>query len=331
MHRRGFARSIAIIEENQPSIAPSVRCTLDILMQDILASPHQDAAWTKGLLNAAGTPLEYSFSSLSDDLRYTVEVGGPHLPPRRRLGRINELVASLGWGDGCLEVIREFQSVQESGSLNWGAWLGVRHNPARDLPGYKVYVETPLEEVIAVTGMMEDYSVTPPLLSEGAPQLVLIGKSPESERCEFYFELPKRGLTFESLRRLLGRIGLEERLETLVDLIRSSALCPPAEARGHLPNAQFGFSYSVLPDARDPVFSIFAFASDFLGGDGIVRHQMLTAALRRGWKLGMYPHITEPVADQLFRSTYHNIVSFIVAASKIAGMQVSLSPPPQEI
>jgi hypothetical protein len=220
------------------------------------------------------------------------------------------------------------RDLQREGSLRWGAWLGVRHRLEEGRPDYKIYVEVPPENSMAASGMVEEYLRSAPVLSGRDLSLVMIGKSPGSERCEFYFEVPKRGLDAGDLERLLAHIGLENRQEDLKELIRSCEICRGADRQSDIPHAQYGVSYSVLPFGWEPLFSLFASASDFVGGDGFVRYQMLRAARSRGWTLGIYFFITEPVARWFFRSGYHNMVSFMVGQAPVAGLQVGVSPPP---
>jgi hypothetical protein len=140
--------------------------------------------------------------------------------------------------------------------------------------------------------------------------------------------MAERGITIDCLRRLLAHVGLEDRLDPLVDLVRSCDICPgPTPA---LKSVRYGFSYSVRRDRKAPVFSLFADSADFFGGDGIARRQILAAAYSREWSLGMYPLLSEPFRQQFLRAKYHNTISFVVDESPAAGLQISLSPPPGE-
>lgn len=49
------------------------------------------------------------------------------------------------------------------------------------------------------------------------------------------------------------------------------------------------------------------------------------------WTTGCYAALSEPLASQYFRSGYHNMISFVVGKAPLAGIQVSLSPSPQEL
>jgi hypothetical protein len=131
----------------------------------------------------------------------------------------------------------------------------------------------------------------------------------------------------DTLREMLGRVGLESKQPELVDLIRSFEFRREGGV-GALPEAQYGFSYSALPSGGEPVFSIFVFAADLAGGDGFLRRQVLASAPGRGWTLGCYAPMTEPVDRMYFRSAFHNMIAFSAGRDSV-GFQVSVSPPPE--
>ena len=326
LQRGGFDNSVEVVNRRAPAQAAEFRGTIEILLRDTFADSNPESAWTTSLLTSTGAPIEFSFSTLSRDLRYTVEVGGPRTPPCERLARIDALPASLFWRNAVTEVTRSLRCLQGAGTLQWGAWLGLRHPPDGGPAGCKIYAEVPPDNGAAAAGIVNRYLLSPPSLSGESPALTIVAMSPDSERSEFYFDLTARTLTTGGLERLLGHVGLESRRPDLEDLIRSCDLAGPGEPS--LPAARYGISYSTLPGAVDPIVSIFARASELLGGDGFVRHQMMAAAGRRGWTLGLYPFITEPIARRFFRARYHNMISFTAGESSVAGLQVCLSPPP---
>lgn len=317
-----------MVEELDPVIGREFVRSTAVIMRDALASSGEQMAWAGGLLNGTGAPLEFSFATFTGDLRYTVEVGGPEAPPETRLGRIDSLLDEFGSEGRHREIVRRFGQVQKGASLKWGAWLGVRHRKKDAGTSFKIYAETPPEASRAASELVAEYLDGAPVFSGAPARLVLIGMSPGSDRCEFYFELPAPRLKLSDLDRLLAHVGLEERKDELVGLMRSFDFRGESSGADALPDAQYGFSYSVLPPCREPVFSIIAFAADLAGGDGLVRRQVLLATRTRGWTLGGYASLTEPVADRFFRSTYHNMISFVAGEVPLAGLQISVSPPP---
>ena len=331
--RLGFERSVRVIEQFEPSLGREFARVTEIVLRDCAQSGRQDIAWSGGLLNRNGAPLELSFSTLSDDVRYTVEVGGPETPPELRLARVDSLLEELGldprWGG----TPRRFPELQSAGRVEWGAWLGVRHARAissRPATTFKIYAETPAATNPAASWLVSEYLGGAPVLPEGAAELALVGGAPESDRCEFYFELSWRKPALSTLNRLLARAGLEASQDELVDLVRSFQFRREGAA-DTLPDAQYGFSYSLLPGGRDPVFSIFVFAADLAAGDGFVRRQVLASTVGRGWTLGCYAALTEPLAQRYFHSAFHNMLTFSVGRDPNPGLQVSVSPPPEFI
>jgi hypothetical protein len=328
--RSGFERSIEAITRHDPDVASAFAQTSGIALRDCLTSARQGKAWSGGTLNRNGAPLEFSFSTMSDDLRYTVEVGGPDTSPERRLARIDTLLGELGLDPGWDGIARQFPDLQRSATLTYGAWLGIRHRRAGTsgpATTFKIYAEIP--NAAATTALLTDY-LGAPVLPNGEAQLRLLGGTPDSDRCELYFELSQARPAVSTLTRLLARSGLAARQNDLLELIRSFHFRRDG-GPDTLPEAQYGFSYSVLPGGRDPVFSIFVLPSALAGGDGYLRRELLISALGRGWSLGCYGALTRPLAQRLFQSGFHNMLTFSVGAGLALGLQVSLSPPPEFI
>jgi len=150
------------------------------------------------------------------------------------------------------------------------------------------------------------------------------GQQPGSNRREFYFECPSRGLHPSDLERMLAHVGLAHRQAELTELMCASVFGGATQ----LPEVNYGFSYSVLPGAQQPAVSVFAYAADFIGGDGFVRHQLLSVAHARGWRLSSYPELSAPLGHQFTRAIYHNTIGFVVSGGPELGLHVSMSPPP---
>jgi hypothetical protein len=328
LHRRGFERSISVVEALDPAVGREFVRTTAVAMRDALASSDEETAWAGGLLNGTGAPLEFSFATFADDLRYTVEVGVPAESPEERLAHIESVLDEIDPCGGHRELVRQFHQVQKGSGLQWGAWLGIRHRRKDATTSFKIYAEIPPQSGPAASKLVSEYLGGAADSCHPSAPLLLIGKSPNSDRCEFYFEFPGSRLDLRDLDCLLARVGLGERREDLVELIRSFVFKAESSGADALPDCPYGFSYSVLPGRREPVFSIFAFAAALTGGDGLVRRQVLLATRRRGWDLGGYASLTEPVVDRFFRSTYHNMISFQVGEGPRSGLQISVSPPP---
>jgi hypothetical protein len=324
VRRRALEQAGSVLMAAEPARAGVFRRTLDLLMQDILDHAGQEAAWTYSTLNSNGSPLEFTFSTLNDEVRYTVEVGGPDLSPVERLAKVRALLLELGAEESAFaDLIVDLQSLQVGAALRWGAWLGVRHQ--REMTEYKVYAEVPHGGSIRAEQLVDEYLGGPPPGPIGrAPHLVAVGRSPNSERCEFYYSLPGRGLNRDQLRVIMAHVGRADRLDALWELAQEVRIGGGTDS---LPEVEIGVSFSALPGNAATVCSIFAFAGDYVGGDALVRRQALRAAHQRGWSLGAYAALTAPVARRTLRCEHHNVVAFIAGPAAVLGLHVSLSPP----
>jgi len=305
LQRDGFRRACDVVAGTEQALSDA--------LAEVLAHPDQDAAWRLSSLTCSGSPVELAFTSYDTDVRYTVEMGGPDVQPAERLSYIRDFLSLRGVDD----LPYAFGDWQRTITPEWGAWLGVRRGPT-----YKVYAEMP-PAAEHEPNWYAEYLEPVPLPA----RWLMTGQQPGSTRREFYFELPTAGLHATDLARLLAHVGLAHRQAELTELMCGCVFGGASE----LPNVKYGFSYSVLPGARHPALSVFAYAADFIGGDGFVRHQLLSVAHGRGWQLGRYPELTAPLSHQFTRAIYHNTVGFVVTGAPQLGLHVSVSPPPPSI
>ncbi|NHZ33341.1 hypothetical protein [Massilia rubra] len=289
-------------------------------------------AWVGDCLNQNDAPLEFSFSTACRDLRYTMEVGGRASAPGSRLAIVNALLTELGLDADWDGVARSFPALQRHATLAWGAWLAARQPRA---PGqrepeptrYKIYAEVPAGPHDAAMTLLRRYLGPAPLAAAPHAQLVMLGAAPGSQRCEFYFELGSRELSFDCLRELLAHVGLAHLRDELAALVGRFDFRRGRSADG-LPQAQYGLSYSVLPDGREAEFSLLAFAADLAGGEAWVRQQVLAVAGQRGLDLALYGALTAPLAQPHAGARFHNMITFSVGERAPPGWQISVSPPP---
>jgi hypothetical protein len=324
LNRKSLERATSIISKKHPDLADRFGQTLKLLTQDIVSYPNQETAWTYSKLNRNGSPLEFTFSSLNDEIRYTVEVGGPDVLPAERLQYVAQLLTVLGSEEPFIEIADSFQEVQKKGTLRWGAWLGVRHQLAGNQ--YKIYAEVPSDSSDRAQEIVDRYlGAMPALLGDRDARLVALGQTPGSSRCEFYFRVSGLGLSQAEIDGLLFQLDLQHRQQELLELMQAIQISSSEQSQ--LPEVEYGLSYSVLPGKEDPVFSVFAFAPDYIGGDAFVRHQILATALSRGWSLGAYPILAETITYQFTRCIHHNVIAFILGPKNNLGLHISLSPP----
>lgn len=299
------------------------------ITQAVLGRGARAAHADQGVLTPARAPLELAFGAAPSQWRYTMELGSGGVPPPRRLARALDLLAVLG-ADGLRAqaptLWTECAVLQSrAGRLDWGAWLGVRQSRGA-ATRYKVYAEV----TDGAQGLLARYlGAGGPLQAITGPgaRLVMVGAEPGAQRCEFYFDSGRRGLGHAHLRALLDHVGLVQCQADLASLVHAFDF-RHGQATDGLPQAWYGFSYSVLPQGRDPVFSLHVFAADLSGGDVWIRAQVLDAAQRRGFDLGGYAALTEPLVGRNGRCAFHNMLTFSVGADGVPSLQVCLSPPP---
>lgn len=316
-------RTIQITTANTPETTTQVATTLNTLLKDIHTSPQQDA-WEWGRLNKNGFPVEFTFNSLDESLRYATEVAPPEVNGADRLSYAERLLTDLGVPLPA-DTITRLRQVQTSGDLEWGAWIGVRHRPEGDR--YKLYIQVPNSGSEAAEEMIRSYFGAEPLLPNKTAQLVAIGEELGTSRTEFYFKITHPGLEYWEIGYLLRRFSLSERQVDLLTLIEEIGGYSLNEHRPKLPATTYGFSVSVAAPNEPVVFSLFTFAGPFLGGDGQIRQKLLSLAERRGWDFSNYAALTEPLADWHEQNLHHNVIAFIVAPQGSLGLHISLSPP----
>ena len=327
-YKEALERAVAILTEKYPDRGQRMRKTLDLVTQDIVTHPDPARAWSYSCLNGDGSPVELTFSSLDDDVRYAVEVAGPDVFAEDRLGKVSRLLSTLAPEASFAEIVTEFEKMQAGATLRWGAWLGIRHKSDRE--EYKIYAEAPKSGSSGAEELIARYLGDRPSLSgDRQAQLVSVGQTLGSARREFYFELSGFGLEEEEIAHLLHRFDLQQQQGDLLALMRGlrKVLFSTDNDSSPLPNAEYAFSCSVLPGGKQPVLSIFTMAGDYLGGDALIRYALMVTGYKRGWPFETYSILTEAIGRQVERCAHHNVIAFIVAPNAETGLHISLSPP----
>ncbi|MCG7564566.1 hypothetical protein [Pseudoalteromonas sp. McH1-42] len=322
LQQLGIARSLGIVEENDAFIGAELKKVTD----KALHSFDTNDSWTYSFLNRTGAPLEYSFNTMSNDLRYTLEVGKPQLNPTSKLSLIEDLMDQLVFNWPKSEVESYMEQLQQGQSLEWGAWLGVRHGKGKT--EFKKYAEIPSQGKVDYF-LLKKYLPEFLRVEQGLATPVMLGNKLGSERCEIYFDLNHRSVTVSDLHQLLAYVGLEHRTEVLMELVKSFLFREESEDEEYLPEAQWGFSYSVLPGSKHAAFSLYAMTTGLYGGDGFVRQQFLTNSMTQGWDAKLYAELSTPISRWGLRAGYHNMISFVISEQD-SGYHLSLSPPPSQ-
>jgi hypothetical protein len=263
-----------------------------------------------GKLTGDGYPVEFVFSSLDPAVRYTCEAGG--------LVAALETLRSLGVAAWC-----PLEGLQEGSlKLEWGAWIGARHDATSDR--YKLYAEVP--EALSAPArfaMAGRLGRSRTLLESHVFAPRIVGWDPSTGCLEIYFRA--RQMESAELRGVFRLAGFGEAEESALWTLVEDAGGEPI--RGRLPGAQQGFSLSVDPAGRALVFSFFVFARSFFGTDAAARAGMLALAEQRGWNAKAYSLLSAPLAQFRGKGPCHGIVSFIVDLAGRSGVAVGLRPP----
>ncbi|MCU0542318.1 MAG: hypothetical protein MUE44_09015 [Oscillatoriaceae cyanobacterium Prado104] len=325
MDQTALALAVQAITSKTPVLAIRMPATLNFLLSGVRASPEQATAWTFSTLSGNGYPVEFTFSSMEESIRYTVEVAGPEVDPRERLSRIEHLLNKLDGTHSYTETIAHFRHIQADRDLKWGAWLGVRH--LGEKTHYKIYAEVPQAGLAVIDQVIDQIFGYPPLLEETVVCPTAIGHQLGSLWTEYYFIIEQFGLLFKQIQSLLWRAGLYERSRELLELIQEvRGYSDPASAPG-FPPAKYGFSYAISTAGAPVIFTFFAFARRLIGSDAEIRRNLLALAERRGWNFEAYAELTAPLATWDDRCDCHNVIAFVVAPKGPLGLHVSLSPP----
>jgi hypothetical protein len=315
-----FDRAIErILALRGDAVGLRARESLRLLLHGVHNSAWPEVAWKFSQLTGDGFPLEFTFSSQDDEIRYTCEAAGPEMAAPDRLPYARNLLADCGAAADEGQ-FASLSSLQTMGPLSFGTWVGGRHGPRGD--SYKFYVECPAPYSPAADQRIAELAGTRDLLSSRATDLRIIGYEPARSRMEFYFKTA--GLEPWEVILLMRRFGLEERQAELFDLLGKAWGKP---VRDRLPSDSAGFSFAVDPDHGPVAFSLHSYARSVFGGDARIRRHVLELAQQMGWNFAAYEAVSAPLANRDKVSTFHGIVSFTVAAGRQPVLQIGLRPP----
>lgn len=318
-------RSIDLFGQRSPVLSARAFSALKTILQGVYHSNWPEVAWEFSNLTEGGFPLEFTFSSRDDSIRYAAEVAGPELAEVKRLCRASQMLSILGAKLPSEAMIATLCQIQTSGKLRYGAWIGGRH--CYDSDCYKLYVEIPKNNTHAANDLIKQFLGVTPLLTQKMPQLVIIGYEPESSRVEFYFRV--KGLELWEVGMLLRRVDLASRQADLLGLIE---ILYGRQIKDSLPGgAWIGFSFSITQGGGSPVFSIFTYAGSLCGSDKNIRCKVLDLAHIEEWDFESYARLSEPLANRLAWMTYHTMMTFCVAAEGTPIFSIGLRPPEYQI
>lgn len=310
---------LSAIAARTPRAARRAGAALAHILRDIESSRCPEYAWTASRLTGDGYPVEFTFTSRDEVVRYTV-APWPDEPVHARLGLACELICELGGQRvpaSVADALRPLTAGLDEPS--YGAWIGGRHEDAattRDR--FKLYVQA----APGARPEVELASDPQPILHDREIELRLYAYEPASDVHERYFRV--RRLHPHHLRPLLRCAGLAHRTDELVELIRRSYGHPIDDA---IPGGSVGFSLAG-PIGGPTVFTLYVFARALWGGDRRIRRALAELAAARGWELSAYQQASAPLADRDVHSTYHAMTGFVIDADGSIDVTVGLRPPP---
>lgn len=354
MERLPLDRALARYEAESPHLAARATAALERLLSGITASKWPEVAWRFSRLTADGYPVELSFASTGESIRYTLEAAGPECDPAARLDRALAQIKGLsgeaqamapitglpGEARGLAPItglsgearvgasplsrsaaMERLRSIQSEGRLDYGAWVGVRHGPKDD--AFKLYAEIPKGGSLAADDWMRELLGERPLLPNRSPVLRMVGIDTAAEVIELYYRADH--LQPWEIRRMTGVIGMAEQADELLGLVED--LTERSAAR-QLPFTQTGFSVSIGLNGGTPgAFSLFCPAGHVLGGDNRIRQRLLDFAQLRDYPFRHYAALSAPLTDREGPPTRHGMLSFVAAPGVKPLLHIGLRPP----
>lgn len=254
----------AITTASGSPAAERLASSLLLCCETFSRSSWPDVAWRFSGLTADGSPLEFTFSSAGNALRYTVDVAVPETRNHHRIRAACELAVRLGHPRPDEDTLQRWSVVQQDHALRWGARLGVRETGNQESAKY--YLEIPLEAQPTIQSLIQS-SITRPLRSSLA---VMMGYEPRSGTTEYYFR--QEQLSQEQLDRLLSMLARDEERDAMVQGIEYVCAMPLASA---LRWTCFGYSIAVGAGKTSiPKLALFVRTSA-IGGAARARQRLL--------------------------------------------------------
>jgi hypothetical protein len=301
-----------------PAATRQAREALDVVLAPLRASDWPEVAWGFSRLTASGCPLEVSFSTADPCLRYTAEVAGPEVECASRLQRAVDVITELSAGQRIPDtLVRELARLQSGGHLDWGAWVGGRHDGHRSR--YKLYAEVPRD--VSADAFIDRHFGGVDRLRYRHPRLEGVGYEVQNGLTELYFRLD--GLDIADTGGLLSAAGLGERQPDLLDLMETVYRRP---MRPHLPRHPFGVSIAGADGHGVVAVSVFGYAIDVFGDDAATRRILLSIAPQLGWDAEGYRALSAPLAHTHSAPTHHSVVAFTIPRGGPAALTIGMAP-----
>jgi hypothetical protein len=286
-----------------PQAAERAERALAVALAPTHRSRWPELAWQASRLTNTGYPVELAWSSRDPSIRWTAEAAGPDTPEAERLPAALEVLRRLGGGIA----VPDWMARQPGQALRFGAWIGGRHNVARD--AYKLYID--------LAGTEPPPDLLPSAVVAAMPRRIvwrMAGLGAGAGQVELYGRLP-RPEAWE-VTRMLDRCGIEP----------AAVVRLATEATGRtgedLPRTA-GLSLAFV-DGRPTAAGLFFPAGLLLGSDPAISAALRAIALRQGWDMAIYEAVLGHVGND--GRSRHGMIGIGADADGAAWMQVGLRP-----
>lgn len=292
---------------------------LEKMMYERIATDGE-RAWSSSRLTGDGFPVEFTFTTADDLLRYTVEPASLHVTPQRRFDTAIRLINSLGPFAIAEDMIAALRTTQNHGDLCYGSWLGGRHGP--DHNEYKIYVETPDADTACDALEARLFAFPKPSLPDRVANLRMIAYLPASQQWEVYFRV--KSMAPHHIPRVLAPCGLDARAGELLSYITSAYGYSLGD---RLPGPSVGVSYSMRSPENLQSITLFFFARVLWGADARIRKEFGRLSRKQGWDDSRYQKITAELASSTIWTTHHGIFGINLTRNGQLSLSIGVRPP----
>jgi len=298
----------AIVCADSLPAAERVIGSLSLCCDTFAKSIWPDVAWRFSGLTTDGCPLEFTFSSVDNALRFTVDVAAPEVRNCDRIVAACDLAGRSGYRRPDSNMLERWMQMQRCHNLSWGARLGVRALGSRRAA--KFYVEVP----VAAQQFIQS-SIKPPLSESIA---VMVGHEPEYGIAEYYFR--QQLLSKVQMDRLLGALCNEDERATMIAGIEHVCGMPIASA---LEWTGFGYSVALQDGQKFPPRLALFLRSSAIGGACRASQRLLSCTLAEVRERSFYYELFSDLPARLLPD--HGVVSISCVRPSVAEMRVGLS------
>jgi hypothetical protein len=300
------ARLVAarIAGSNAREGADDIARTFDALLRRIERTAWPELLWSFSSLCEDRCPVEFTFSSEDDAVRYTTEVAGPELSENLRLDAACECLEELALEPPPPAIVAEWRKIQANAVLRWGAWLGVRHK-GNNLAA-KLYIEVPRERQWG-----------PRPLTPGS-RLHMIGFDPSTGANEQYF----RTSTLDDIE-LVALLRCFRQHANWPRLLESFSALRQMPGEAALRWTRYGYSLRTGADATEPGGLTLFVDSKGCGGPSGVRKRLQDTMGLECYRKSAYAMLLANAPDD--RLPTHGVVGIAVATSGKVELRVGVS------